>query len=94
MSTSEVPQETIQAVGEALKAGSKIEAIKIYREATGVSLVQAKEFIEKLGDQLAESDPDQYSAAQSRRGCPGVVLLAVGLGLIAGVGASILGLFV
>ncbi|HSG71710.1 MAG TPA: ribosomal protein L7/L12 [Planctomycetaceae bacterium] len=30
----------------ALQAGKKIEAIKLYREATGVGLKEAKEFIE------------------------------------------------
>jgi len=33
---------------EALQRGEKIQAIKCYREATGVSLVEAKDFIEEL----------------------------------------------
>jgi hypothetical protein len=33
---------------EALRANKKIEAIKLYRQATGVGLKEAKEFIEEV----------------------------------------------
>ncbi len=33
---------------EALDRGNKIEAIKIYREATGVGLAEGKEYVERL----------------------------------------------
>ena len=32
-----------------VRAGKKIEAIKVYREATGVGLVEAKNAVERLG---------------------------------------------
>jgi hypothetical protein len=35
-------------VAEAVQSGKKIEAIKRYREATGVGLKEAKEFIEEI----------------------------------------------
>ena len=35
-------------VADAVQAGRKIEAIKCYREATGVDLKEAKEFIEDV----------------------------------------------
>jgi len=35
-------------VMEALESGNKIEAIKLYREATGVGLAEAKVFVEDL----------------------------------------------
>jgi ribosomal protein L7/L12 len=35
-------------IREALRRGNKIEAIKIYRELTGVGLAEAKEVIDKL----------------------------------------------
>lgn len=35
-------------VQDALRRGNKIEAIKIYRELTGVGLAEAKQAIEKL----------------------------------------------
>lgn len=37
-----------QAILTALKSGNKIEAIKLCREATGMGLAEAKEWVEKL----------------------------------------------
>jgi Ribosomal protein L7/L12 C-terminal domain len=37
-----------QDIIEALRANQKIKAIKVYREATGVGLKEAKEFIEEV----------------------------------------------
>ena len=39
-------------IQEALRRGNKIEAIKLYREMTGVGLAEAKDAIEK-GEQFA-----------------------------------------
>ena len=36
-------------VVELMRRGRKIEAIKVYREETGVGLKEAKEFVESLG---------------------------------------------
>ena len=36
-----------------LKAGRKIEAIKLYREFTGVGLAEAKDIIERMGSSSA-----------------------------------------
>ncbi|NBT63336.1 MAG: hypothetical protein EBT02_16380, partial [Planctomycetia bacterium] len=33
---------------ELVRAGKKIEAIKLYRESTGVGLKEAKDFVESL----------------------------------------------
>ena len=38
-------------VTEALRRGAKIEAIKLYREQTGVGLKEAKDFVERLQSQ-------------------------------------------
>jgi len=35
-------------IAEAVRAGQKINAIKLYRQSTGVGLKEAKEFIEEL----------------------------------------------
>ena len=40
--------EQRQAIVAALKAGNKIEAIKLCREATGLGLAEAKDFVERL----------------------------------------------
>jgi hypothetical protein len=50
MSSSHWPELSSEAVGRveaALAKGNKIEAIKIYREATGLGLKESKEAIER-----------------------------------------------
>ena len=39
-------------IQEALRRGNKIEAIKIYRESTGVGLAEAKQAVENLESRL------------------------------------------
>lgn len=39
-------------IQDALRRGNKIEAIKIYRELTGVGLVEAKQAVENLESRL------------------------------------------
>ncbi len=48
--TSSTPDHTgqIEKIGRLLKAGNKIEAIKVYRETFGVGLKEAKDAVEKL----------------------------------------------
>ncbi len=53
-----------------LKQGRKIEAIKLYREKTGVGLKEAKDFIDALA-------ADQHIGTPSKSGCLGVVLLLI-----------------
>lgn len=61
-----------QQVAERLQAGRKIEAIKLYRDATGASLLDAKNFVEELErtlatGQLPASRPvDSQSAADNQ----------------------------
>jgi len=45
---TDVPEEVIEAV----RAGRKIEAIKLYRSATGVGLKDAKDFVDQLPTHL------------------------------------------
>lgn len=40
--------QQIQEIENALASGNKIEAIKIYRDVTGIGLKESKEFIETL----------------------------------------------
>ena len=53
--------EQIADITKALVDGSKIEAIKIYREATGKSLKESKDFIDALIPKLLKEDPEKYS---------------------------------
>jgi ribosomal protein L7/L12 len=43
-----LPEQVASQIRSALAAGNKIEAIRIYREFSGASLVEAKDFIERL----------------------------------------------
>ena len=45
---SGLPQDSQMAVAAALQAGNKIEAIKLYRMATGVDLRAAKDAVEAI----------------------------------------------
>ena len=51
----------MERIAEALASRRKIEAIKIYREATGKGLKESKEFIEALIPKLKEWNPEKYA---------------------------------
>ena len=73
-------QEQIEQIGNALASGRKIEAIKIYRDATGEGLKDAKEFIDALIPKLIEQDPEKYAKLSAQgAGCASVILLSIGL---------------
>ncbi|MBX3380455.1 MAG: ribosomal protein L7/L12 [Phycisphaeraceae bacterium] len=44
----QVPDDGTDELKELVRAGRKIEAIKIYRERTGMGLAEAKEFVDSL----------------------------------------------
>lgn len=63
-------------INEAIFAGHKIEAIKLYREATGVGLKEAKDFIETLTESLREQYPDRMP--DQAAGCGAAVVMLAG----------------
>jgi hypothetical protein len=70
-----------QAIEAAIFAGKKIEAIKLYREASGAGLAEAKQAVEAMEASLRQQHPDKFTASR-RGGCLGaVVALAVLLGV-------------
>lgn len=70
---AELTEDQRQEILDAIKQRRKIEAIKIYREATGVGLKESKDFIDELTAKLLEEDPDSIQAAKA--GC-GAAMLA------------------
>ena len=60
----------------AILGSHKIEAIKLYREATGLGLAEAKEAVDRLEVELRSSSPNEFNQPESR-GCLGVVLSLV-----------------
>jgi hypothetical protein len=59
-----VGQEDMDHINEALFAGRLIEAIKIYRVATGSGLKEAKDFVEALESRLRSEMPERFTAPQ------------------------------
>lgn len=69
--------EQIAEITKALADGSKIEAIKVYREATGKGLKESKDFIDTLIPKLLEEDPEKYSNLKLGGGCASVLVFAL-----------------
>ncbi len=66
----------------ALNGGRKIEAIKLYREATGVGLKEAKDAIDALDAEMRKngaSTPASVSSSPSKTGCVTLFVLGVGI---------------
>lgn len=78
-------EDQAQRMTEAIFAGQKIEAIKLYREATGTGLKESKGFVDDLEKQLRQECPERFTSA-ARAGCGLVVLIGGVIGLIAGLG--------
>lgn len=62
-----VTDETKDRVTAAIFAGRKLEAIKLYRAATGQGLKESKLFVEELTKRLREEHPDRVPAES--KGC-------------------------
>jgi len=65
--TDELTPERLTAISNALYADNKIEAIKLYRTATGKDLKDSKEAVEKLAMELEARNPAMF-AKQRRQG--------------------------
>jgi Ribosomal protein L7/L12 C-terminal domain len=68
-------EAALDQISGALYAGKKIAAIKMYREATGAGLVEAKETVELIERALRESQPEKFTALPSNRGCLAIVIV-------------------
>ena len=58
-----------------LFAGSKIQAIKTYRAATGADLKTAKAAVEAIEADLRATAPEQFTAPAAKAGCLPLLLL-------------------
>jgi hypothetical protein len=77
-----LPDDAVQRIRDAVFAGRKIEAIRLYRECTGEGLREAKDFVDALEEELRRAAPEEFTAARAGKGCAGVLLvllLAVGV---------------
>ena len=91
MADSPTPEET-QEIANALASGYRIEAIKIYRSATGKGLKEAKDFIEALAPKLIEKDPERFKALSTPKGsgCLSVILVFFTVGAAAALLARVI----
>ncbi len=71
-----VPDPELSAIREALFNRRKIEAIKLYRKATGSGLAEAKQAVEKLEADLRAASPERFLSPADDRGCLGLLLAA------------------
>ena len=79
----ELSEEQMQQLSEALESGRKIEAIKAYREATGLGLKDSKIEVEKLHADLHEKYPDRFPAPSKSVGCgSSAAVFALAFGII------------
>lgn len=74
---ADLTQQQWQAVETEILAGNKIAAIKMYREATGVGLAEAKQAVEKMESDLRQARPELFKASKARKGCAGAALALV-----------------
>jgi hypothetical protein len=67
--------DALNAITQALQQGNKIEAIKLYRDFTGLGLKDSKDAVEQLESSLRAKNPDQFVPPPKAKGCLVVLLL-------------------
>ena len=72
----DVDDDTERQIYEALCAGRKVDAIRLWRRTSGEGLKQSKEFIEELERDLHAESPEKFTVAPRRIGCLAVFALA------------------
>ncbi|WP_146599043.1 hypothetical protein [Novipirellula aureliae] len=72
----EIPPELMDEISESIYQGRKLEAVKRYKELRGTSLLDAKNFIEALTEELKAASPERFST-QSTVGCASVLVLVL-----------------
>ncbi len=72
--TDDIPPEAMNEILELINDNQKIEAVKRYKQLRGTSLLEAKQFIEQLTEELRKKHPEKFSS-RSRTGCAGVIAL-------------------
>lgn len=78
------PEQTRQIEG-ALATGSKIAAIKLYREFTDEGLKESKDVIDALAAELVRRDPVRYAAlARAGKGCGAALAVVLVMATVVG----------
>lgn len=81
--TTPLSSDKTDALVALILSGQKIAAIKLYREAAGVSLKEAKDAVEETEAELRKAAPEKFTAAPKGGGCAGVsAVLGLGAGVM------------
>ena len=75
--------ERLTAISNAIYAGNKIEAIKLYRMATGKDMKDSKDAVEKLAVELEARNPAMF--AKQRRQSGSLATLVFWGAIVAGI---------
>jgi hypothetical protein len=81
--TNPIPPSAMASIQDALRRGQKIEAIKLYREHSGLGLKEAKDAVEALEKEMVPAAGSAAPTARADKGCLGLFMLLVIL-LVAG----------
>jgi len=76
-----IPEDKLGPIKENIFHGYKIAAIKLYREATGAGLADAKNEVEKLETELRRTSPQMFKAPPASKGCLGMVVMVCAVGM-------------
>jgi len=85
---AEPTQEQWLEIQGHLSSGRMIQAIKSYREVTGVGLKEAKDAMEAYYEKLRAEAPDRFPE-RAKSGCAGVILLGLGIGTVVVMGSRL-----
>lgn len=70
----ELSPQIRQEINDSLFSGRKLQAIKRYREVTGLGLKESKHFVDQLESALRAASPEKFLPS-SGIGCGAVILI-------------------
>jgi ribosomal protein L7/L12 len=69
----QLTEQQQQAIHAEIFKEHKISAIKLYREATGAGLKEAKDAVEEIEKNLRQREPSKFAKPAGKSGCMSVV---------------------
>jgi len=81
---AEMPEHKAEEMTNAIFAGKKIQAIKLYKNCMGVDLRTAKEFVDDFEGQLRAECPERFGGAMASAQLPEDTERAIAAALFAG----------